>query len=51
MAWTLAAAPGGGTEISLALDATLSVPRLVPLGGIGDSLADGFVSAAARELS
>jgi ribosome-associated toxin RatA of RatAB toxin-antitoxin module len=51
VAWTLAAVPGGETEISLALDATLSVPRLVPLGGIGDSLADGFVSAAARELA
>jgi ribosome-associated toxin RatA of RatAB toxin-antitoxin module len=51
VSWTLAAAPGGGTEISLALDANLSVPRLVPLGGIGDGLADGFVASAARELA
>jgi ribosome-associated toxin RatA of RatAB toxin-antitoxin module len=48
--WTLSAA-GGGTGIGLALAANLSVPRLVPLGGVGDSLAAGFVSAAAREAS
>jgi hypothetical protein len=53
VAWTLTAAPGGAerTEIGLALNATLSVPRLVPLTGVGDSLAAGFVSAAARELA
>lgn len=39
-----------GTRIQLKLDANLSVPRLVPLGGIGDSMAKGFVSAAARAL-
>jgi ribosome-associated toxin RatA of RatAB toxin-antitoxin module len=51
VAWTLTAGSGGGTEVGLALDATLSVPRLVPLVGVGDSLANGFVSAAARELA
>jgi ribosome-associated toxin RatA of RatAB toxin-antitoxin module len=51
VSWTLAAAPGGGTEISLVLHANLSVPRLVPLGGVGDGLADGFVAAAVRELA
>jgi hypothetical protein len=41
----------GDTRIQLALDATLSVPRLLPIGGIGDSMADGFVRAAARALA
>ncbi len=40
----------GGAEIDLALDANLSVPRLVPLGGIGNGVARGFVDAAARAL-
>ncbi len=40
-----------GTEIEVALDATLSVPRLVPLGGIGDRIASGFLAAAARALA
>ncbi len=39
-----------GTEIALTLDANLSVPRLEPLGGIGDGVARGFVDAAARAL-
>lgn len=41
---------GDGSRIDLALDASLSVPRLVPLGGVGNSVAGGFVQAAAREL-
>jgi len=40
----------GGTKIEVALDATLSVPRLVPLGAIGDGMASGFLAAAARAL-
>jgi ribosome-associated toxin RatA of RatAB toxin-antitoxin module len=40
-----------GTRIHLRLDANLSVPRLLPLGGVGDALADGFVTAAARALA
>ncbi len=40
-----------GVRIELALDANLSVPRLLPVGGVGESLAQGFVSAAARALS
>jgi hypothetical protein len=40
----------GRTSISLALDATLSVPRLLPLGGIGDAIAAGFVGAAVLAL-
>jgi ribosome-associated toxin RatA of RatAB toxin-antitoxin module len=42
---------GGETRIHLTLDANLSVPRLVPVGGIGDSMAAGFVAAAAAALS
>ncbi len=47
--WTLAGA-AGGRELRLVLDANLDVPRLVPLGGVGDSLARGFVTAALRRL-
>jgi ribosome-associated toxin RatA of RatAB toxin-antitoxin module len=46
VAWQLSSRRAG-TEIALALDANLSVPRLVPLGSIGDALAGGFVTAAA----
>jgi hypothetical protein len=48
VSWHLDA--GRHTRIRLELDATLNVPRLLPLGGVGDSLADGFVAAAISEL-
>ncbi len=41
---------GLGTKIEVGLDGILSVPRLVPLGGIGDGMASGFLAAAARAL-
>jgi ribosome-associated toxin RatA of RatAB toxin-antitoxin module len=41
---------GRRTRIRLELEATLDVPRLLPLGGIGDAMAHGFVSAALAEL-
>lgn len=41
---------GQSMHIRLDLAANLSVPRLVPLGGVGDSLAQGLVNAAARAL-
>lgn len=43
---------GGGVRrgLEVALTAVLPVPRFLPVGGIGDSLAQGFVAAAAREL-
>jgi hypothetical protein len=47
--WTVA--EGQPTRIQLELQAVLELPRLVPLGPIGDSLASGFVAAAARELT
>lgn len=39
-----------GTRIRVELAANLSVPRLVPVGGVGDSMASGFARAAAKEL-
>jgi len=41
---------GESRRVRLALDASLDVPRFLPLGTIGDDLAAGFVSAVAREL-
>ncbi len=41
---------GPETVLHIALDARLSVPRFVPLGGVGDSIAQGFVDAASRAL-
>ncbi|PZS06752.1 MAG: hypothetical protein DLM64_15940 [Solirubrobacterales bacterium] len=38
------------TRLDLLLVATLSVPRLIPLGGVGDAIAGGFVTAASRAL-
>jgi hypothetical protein len=49
VAWYLE--EGGGTRIRLQLRASLSVPRLVPVGGIGDSMAAGFVTDATRALN
>ena len=42
---------GEKTRLTLELDANLDVPRFLPLGGIGDSVAQGFVSAASAELT
>jgi hypothetical protein len=41
---------GGGRRVAVRLDASLAVPRLLPLGSIGDDLAAGFVASAARAL-
>jgi hypothetical protein len=38
------------TSLSVELTARLDVPRLLPVGAIGDSLAQGFVEAASRAL-
>lgn len=40
----------GHTRIDLQLDANLAVPRMVPLGGIGDAMAEGFIAAAVKAL-
>ncbi len=41
----------GPSQIRLDLAANLDVPRFLPLGGVGDSMAGGFVSAATRALT
>lgn len=46
--WRLAA--GERTDIRLDLSATLDVPRFLPIGGIGASVARGFVDAAVKRL-
>lgn len=42
---------GESTRIELELDANLDVPRLLPLGDVGKSVAQGFISAASTELT
>ncbi len=41
---------GQGTRIELHLAANLDVPRFIPLGGVGDSMAAELVNAARRAL-
>jgi hypothetical protein len=41
----------GPTLIRLDLSASLDVPRFLPVGGVGDGVAEGFVGAAVKELS
>jgi hypothetical protein len=43
--------PASQARLELQLIARLEVPRLLPLGGAGEALAQGFVEAAARALS
>jgi ribosome-associated toxin RatA of RatAB toxin-antitoxin module len=38
------------TRLTLELDANVDAPRFLPLGAIGDSVAQGFISAASAEL-
>lgn len=40
----------GGTRIQLELGASLDVPRFLPVGGVGDAMAEGFVAAAVKAL-
>lgn len=40
-----------GTRIELQLAANLDVPRFVPLGGVGNSMAADLVNAATRALA
>jgi hypothetical protein len=41
---------GDSSRIRLDLAANLNVPGFIPLGGVGDSMAEGLVSAATRAL-
>ena len=43
--------PAGSTRIGLELDAKLRVPGYVPTGGMGDQIAERFVTAACRVLA
>jgi hypothetical protein len=47
--WQLTSA--ASTRVALALDAKLRVPWYVPAAGIADTIAQGFVTAAARALA
>jgi hypothetical protein len=47
--WSVSPAPAGAT-IELALAADLDVPRMVPTGGAGDSIAGSLTRAAAAEI-
>ena len=40
----------GETQIRIEIDAELDVPRLAPVGGLGNAIASGFVRAACQEL-
>jgi hypothetical protein len=42
---------GAGTQLDLQLDATMPVPRLVPVGRVGNAFAAGFMQAAVERLS
>lgn len=48
VAWQIE--PDHPTRLTVELRANLDVPRFVPLQGVGDSLAEGFVAAAQAEL-
>ena len=41
---------GSSATIKVLLAARLDVPRLLPLGGLGETVAQGFVEAARRVL-
>jgi hypothetical protein len=41
---------GAETSLTLVLDARVDVPRILPVGGIGDAVAQGFIEAARRAL-
>jgi len=47
--WTLR--PAASTHVALELDAKLRVPWYIRGGGIGDAIADAFVSAASKRLA
>ena len=43
--------PSGSTRVALELDAKLRVPWYIHAGRIGDTIAEGFVTAACRALA
>ena len=49
--WRVVSAGAQQARIELSLAASLDLPRLLPVGGLADTMATGFVGAAVRELS
>ncbi|HZU60923.1 MAG TPA: SRPBCC family protein [Solirubrobacteraceae bacterium] len=49
VAWQIDSGPS--TRLAVELRASLEVPRLLPLQGIGESVAQGFLAAAQAELA
>jgi hypothetical protein len=49
VAWALAG--GQRTRVEVRMQASLSIPRFVPVGGVAESLADGFLAAALAALA
>jgi ribosome-associated toxin RatA of RatAB toxin-antitoxin module len=49
--WSVVSAGAQRARIELSLAASLDLPRLLPVGGLADTMANGFVAAAVRELS
>jgi ribosome-associated toxin RatA of RatAB toxin-antitoxin module len=49
LVWRVAASRE--SRIALALEASLDLPRALPLGGIGEVMAEGFLEAARRALA
>jgi hypothetical protein len=47
--WTVTGS-GAGENVALRFDANLSVPRFLPVNGVGESIANGFVNAAGSRL-
>lgn len=48
LAWEIE--PGPATRLAIVLRARLDVPRLLPLQGVGESVAQGFLAAVQAEL-
>jgi ribosome-associated toxin RatA of RatAB toxin-antitoxin module len=48
--WRLQGRGAASTRIEVELEAVLDVPRLIPLGNVGEAFAEGFVGAACRRL-
>jgi ribosome-associated toxin RatA of RatAB toxin-antitoxin module len=48
--WKVSASGAGGATVALTFDANLSVPRFLPVNGVADGIAGGFVNAAAGQL-
>lgn len=48
--WIVSGSPSGGATVALSFDANLSVPRFLPVNGVGEGIANGFINAAAGQL-